>query len=67
MCVCVRACIKYQTSYFEYCQRRTREVEEVEVRVLKDRPLLVQVGTQTDQDQLVKVCVVGDQWRRKIF
>ena len=24
----------------EYCQRRTREVEE-EVRVLKDRPLLV--------------------------
>ena len=43
----------------EYCQRRTRELEE-EVRVLKDRPLLVQAGTQTDQDQLVKVCVVGD-------
>ena len=33
---------------------------EEEVRVLKDRPLLVQAGTQTDQDQLVKVCVVGD-------
>ena len=35
-------------------------MEDEEVRVLKDRPLLVQAGTQTDQDQLVKVCVVGD-------
>ena len=33
---------------------------EEENIVLKDRPLLVQAGTQTDQDQLVKVCVVGD-------
>ena len=32
---------------------------EEENRVLKDRPLLVQAGTQTDQDQL-QVCVVGD-------
>ena len=32
---------------------------EEEVRVLKDRPLLVQAGTQT-APQLVKVCVVGD-------
>ena len=33
---------------------------EEEVRVFKEIPLLVQAGTQTDQDQLVKVCVVGD-------
>ena len=33
---------------------------EEENRLLKDRPLLVQAGTQTDQDQLVKVCAVGD-------
>ena len=35
---------------------------EEENRVFKDRPLLVLAGTQTDQpeDQLVKVCVVGD-------
>ena len=42
-----------------YCQRRIIEVEE-ENSVLKDRPLLVQAGTQTDQVQLMKVCVVGD-------